>query len=421
MNRGHLRAGRKATGGLVALVLALAPLAGCKDRIADPTQGFIEVRTGDVSGTEVFVNGESRGTAGRIGPLDAGTYTVSVVRECYHVAPFSRDVEVRPGRTTSAEFALELGDAGSIHAAALDEILGTAVNGAQILLDTGGGLQPTGVVTPGTLDRVPCGDVRVALRAAGYADSDPVTVTVIPFETAEVDVELGPPRAVLAEMFTYVYCPNCPRAAEELKGIQQADPSRFYVVEWHRTASLPLYDARWNERESFYGTVSGWPAVVIHGGSDPSHDPEVMIGSDASELAAYHTRAEDYAGLCDNDCPVALKVTGSISASGADATVHVLYRGGPLPAGLVLTILLTENHVLAPGNQPEGFDYVARDIFRSSVSFPTAGETSVFTHSFPVPTGGTPPGTPAGNPENLHITAWIQSDASHEVLAVGGI
>jgi hypothetical protein len=398
-----------------AALAAFLAAGGCWDQIADPTQGFIEVATGDVSGAEVFVDGTSMGTSARVGPLDAGTYNVAVARQCYHVAPSSVTVEVRPGRATRADFALELGDAGSVHASAVDEVLGSAVNGAQILLDTGTGLQPTGVVTPGTIDRVPCGEVRVVLRAPGYQDSDPVTLTVVPSETADASVALGPPHAVLAEMFTYVVCPNCPPSAEELKEMQEGDPTHVYVMEWHTTVGLPLYDDRWRARELFYRGPNdrGWPAVVIQGGTDPSHVPEVLVDSQTAELEAYHTRVADYLSACGNDCPLALKVQGSITASGADADVHVLYRGGALPSGLVLTVLLSENHVLAPGNQPGGFWYVARDIDQTPVSFPTAGDVSDFQRSFPVD------GSWATS--ELHLTAWVQSDATHEILAVGGI
>ena len=83
-----------------------------------------------------------------------------------------------------------------------------------------------------------------------------------------------------------------------------------------------------------------------------------------------------------------------------------------MPSGLVLRVLVSENGIVAlPGNQPY-FSYVARDIQETAVSFPTAGQVTLFPRSFPV--------DGSWNVSELHVTAWVQSDQTGEILAVGG-
>ncbi|GJM43796.1 MAG: hypothetical protein DHS20C21_06380 [Gemmatimonadota bacterium] len=399
---------------LLASAVSLMALAGCKDRIADPTQGFVDILTGDIANVEVFLDGVSLGQVSEIGPLAQGTYTVAVVRECYQVVPPSLEITVEPGARMDASFALTLGQSGSVRVVALDEILGTEVVGAEILLDSGSGLQPTGVTTPGTVNGVPCGLVTVGVRRAGFASTGVEEVVIVPFETAETALDLGPPHAVLAEMFTFISCAGCPQAASELEEIQEADPLDFYVIEWHSEFPFPLYDVRWRERLTYYVGAGnpGKPLVAFQGATLPSHDPPLLQGSEESELAEYHTRTADYLALCDGGCPVGLKVFGSISGTEADADVRLVWRGGTVPSDLVLRVVLIENHVSSPGNAPY-FSYVPRDIHEEAVSFSTAGEVLTVTPpTFPVSAGW--------DSTELHFVAWVQSESTHEILAVGG-
>jgi hypothetical protein len=343
-----------------------------------------------------------------------------VERPGYEIDPATREVRVEGGRTVRAGFALTLAFTGAVAVAAVDEVRGTAVEGAEILVDVGAGFAPSGVLTPGTVAGLPPGPARVATRkttrSAGFADSPPVSFEVVVAETAQAATVLGPPRAVLAEMFTYVVCPNCPEAAEKLEELHLASPGRVFVIEWHTVSPLPLYDARWRARESYYGGGSsvGWPATVFQGGA--GDNPVLVVGSDAADLQEYEDRTAAALERCGNDCPLALVVDGAIGATTASATVKCLWRGGALPADLRLRAVLIENHVQAPGNQPY-FSFVARAIeewtSEGPLAFAAPGDVVERTTSLPV--------DPTWDVDELHVVAFVQSDATREILAVGGL
>ncbi len=408
---------RSLLAALAAAALLLAA-PGCFDETPDPTQGFVEVGTGGVPGVEVIVDGESRGVQGTVGPLDAGEHTVTVRRAGYEVEPPERVVRVEPARTARAEFTLTLGTSGAVRVTATDEVRLTEVAGAEILADIGAGFAPTGVVTPGTVSGLPPGPVQVRVRRAGFADSEPVTVDVAAADTVAAGVELGPPRAVLAEMFTYVVCPNCPPAAEHLDAMHEAAPRQVFVLEWHSVrglpppGALPLFDERWVAREDYYtgGPDPGWPATVFQGGT--GHSPVLLIGSNAAELLEFDARAAAALAACENDCPLALAVDGTIGTSSADVTVRVKWRGGALPGSLRLRVALLENDVVAPGNQPT-FGFVVREFSDQELAVPAAGAVGAQAVSLPV--------SAAWVQDALDVVAFVQSDATREVVAVGSL
>ncbi len=392
--------------------LAALGMASCFDELPDPSQGFVEVSAGDVTGVEVLVDGVSQGTALRVGPFDAGLYRVSVRRAGYEIVPAERDVEVQAGRTARAEFTLTLAFTGAARIEAVDEVRGGGVVGAEVLADRGSGsFDPTGVTTPGVVAGLAPGTVRFILRRSGYQDSDPVVADVVVADTTDaITAVLGPPRAVLAEMFTWVVCPNCPPSAAKLKSLREAAPGRVFVLEWHIVNGLPLYNPNAPIRAAYYGSGTIGPATVFQGGF--GDDPAVLIGSQVAQLAEYEARTTRHLAECGNDCPVALVVDGEIAAAGVEATVRGLWRGGALPGSLMLRAVLIENDVQAPGNQPY-FSFVVRDVRAEAVSWTAAGEVVVRSVSIPV--------NPAWDADQLELVAFVQSDATREVLAVGGI
>jgi hypothetical protein len=395
--------------------VCLAAGVGCRDEIARPTLGFLEIETGGVQGVQVLLDGEVHSGPGVLGPLEPGSHTVRVTREFYDVSPDSLLVTVAPADTARAEFALDLVEAGNIRVTARDEILGTEIEGAEIYLGgKDGPLARTGVLTPGLLERVPPGGARVQVKVAGREDSAVLPVTVTVLETVDAELELGPLRAVLAEMFTYVICPNCPPAADELEDAHADLPGEVYVIEWHTWSGLPLYHARWRERERFYtgGTTIGYPAVVFQGGYLEAPQERLIIGSEASDLALYRARIANYLGRCANDCPVALVSTGTIDGSSAEVTASVKRRAGSVPGSLVLRFVLIECAVVAPGNDPP-YSFVPRDMVELSLALPSEGEVAEFDASLPV--------APGWQVNELEVVTYIQSEATGEILAVGGL
>lgn len=397
---------------LLALAALLFVASSCFDEIPDATQGFLEIETGDVSGAEVFVDDVPQGATSRVGPLEAGTYVVRVGKQYYDVVPSEREIVVRPTETARAGFTMTLVAAGAVRVTAKDELLGDDVAGAEIFrLDDAGTPQPTGAVTPATIDRLPPGPVRFILRKDGFGDTAPISVDVRPFETADVETELAPPRAVLIEMFTFTSCAGCPESADELRGLYHDNPGRFFAVEWHSQAPFPLFDARWRTREVFYrGSFEvAKPAVVVQGGAGDV--PPVLLGSAASELALYHARFEMQRDRCSNECPVALKAVGTVDATSASFTVHAKWRGGALPSGLTLRTVLLEHLIIAPGTDPP-YDFVPRDLYETAVNFSTPGQILEFPEVFAI--------QPGWSADNMDVVTYIQSDDTHEIFAVTG-
>ena len=398
---------------LLALFALLLALPGCFEEIPDPTQGFLEVATGGVADVEVLVDGVSQGVTSRVGPLEAGTYAVSVRRAGYEVVPAEQAVEVRPARTARAEFNMTLVFTGAASVEATDELRGTDVAGAEILVDTGSGLVPTGLVTPAVVPGLPPGTVRIVARKTGFEEPLPRTVEIAVAETADVTVALGPPRAVLLEMFTYIICSGCPDAAAKLDEMHRAAPGRVHVIEWHTypNPSLPLVDPRWQaRRNAIYGGGTACPATVIQGGA--ADDPVVIIGSEPSALDEFERRADAALAACTNDCALALVVDGTIGATAADLTARLKWRSGALPGDLRLRAVLIENHVVAGGFQPY-YDFVAREIHEEAVTFAAPGE--ILERSFAIPVNG------AWSVEELGVIAFVQSDATREILAVASL
>ena len=399
---------------LAGTLILLTLQAGCRDEIAPPTQGFVQLHWNEATQVQVFVDGEFAGVdVSVVGPIDAGEHTITAVRECYRVEPEGAiQVAVAPAETTSVDFTLTPQEFGSIEVTAIDELTQEPISGAGIFRETSPGVfTATGVTTPGIVSDLPCGTTRFRVQKEGFAESAPTEVTVNTGVQGTASLQLGPINATLLEMFTYVVCPNCPYAADTLEVLHEELPSQAYVIEWHSWQGLPLYDARWKAREIYYttGGTIGYPASTA-GGVLP-----LLIGAQSSELSEYRARMQSELQQCGGDCPIAMRLTGTIGATSADLTAHVKWRGGALPANLKLRFVLIENEVPAPGNQPR-FGFVAREMTEVSLTFATPGELLVLPSSLPIqawPYSGSPP--------HYEAIAFIQSDDTKEILQVSGI
>lgn len=407
--------GRGGRAGLLALSLAALALAiapGCRDEIAPPTEGRIRVTIEGAADVDVYVDGALVATdpGEPLGPFPAGLHVVSVVRECFETLP-GRDleVEVRPGTIARTDFRLEAREFGSVEVRAYDELSGQEVAGAEIYRE----IQPqqfqsTGLATPATLEGLPCGPVRLLVRRAPeYADSDPLEVRVDTGAKSQADFTMGPPSAALAEMFTYVICPNCPDAAKELARIEAARPREIYLIEWHTWSSLPLYTPEGEAREAYYlGTATpGWPVVVFQGDG-----ANYLLGSQSGTLAEYSNRVDAVRQACSNDCPVILTTETVTGGGRSDVTARAKLRSGAVPGAVMLRWVAVEDSVVTSGNQPY-FDGVPRAVHEEPVTLPV-GEVVVWTWGIDL--------DPSWNETHLRWVVLLQSDATHEVLAVHG-
>jgi hypothetical protein len=409
-----LAEGRLALG--IGVLAALIILAGCQDEIAAPTQGHLFVETGGVDGVRVFVDDVLAGAApGIVGPIDAGMHTVRVEKEFYDIAPSSQSVAVAVADTLQISFDFVLIVAGSARVTSEDEVMGGELTGAEILREESPGVfVPTGLLTPATLEGLEPGPLTLQVRAPGYAPSTPVQVTVVESETVAAQVLLGPERHVMADMFTYVACPNCPLAVAKLEGIVEDDDD-FFFIEWHTRPPppvLPFYDPRWQERHDLYrrNATRQWPAVVFQGGYLDTPSDALIIGAEASELALYEARVANYLSECSNDCPIAMVAIGEIDAAEARIEAHFSRRSGALPAGpLDLAFVIVEDEV------PLGitrYSHVARERVQQELILPAEGQRSQVSVTIPVGT--------SWNVSRLNFVVYVQARESYEILAVDG-
>ncbi len=397
-------------------LLAVLAFAGCRDDFAAPTQGFIAVRTGDAFDVQVMLDDASAGfDPGVLGPLEAGTYRVRVERDCYRVDVPERVVTVAPAETVRVDFALTLAEFGTVRVAATDELTGDEVQGASVFRETAPGVfTAIAQTTPALVDSVPCGTARFRVEKAGFEPSAVVEAFVDTGQESQASASLGPVRATLIEMFTYALCPNCPYAADTIHVVIDDFPGEVYAIEWHSGASTPffvLYDPQWKARELYYtgGATVGYPATAVAGGSP------LLVGGN-EDLGDYRPISRSILDACSNECPITMRLDGTIGSGSAELTARVKWRGGALPGNLKLRIALIENDVLAPGNEPDGFDFVSRVVEERPVVPTTPGEVLVFTASLPIVDW-----PPAGTSGDFQAVAWIQSDDTREILQVSGI
>lgn len=401
---------------LAGTIALLVFHAACRDEIAAPTQGFVQVRWNDATQVQVFVDGELKGTdVAVVGPIEAGVHSIALVRDGWTVdPPTAVEVNVAAAETTAVQFHLTAMEFGSVRVIAEDELDGSEITGAEIFQETSPGTySSTGFFTPAVFENLPVGTERYRVEKAGYQSGAIVEVGVVNGSEVTAHSLLGPINATLLEMFTYVTCPNCPYAADTLAVVHDDLPTEAYVIEWHSVSPLPLYNARWKDRERYYtaGAVVGYPSTTVAG------ELPLLVGAQSSELALYRERTQSNLAECGGDCPIALRLTGTIGASSADLTARVKWRGGSLPGNLKLRIVLIENNVLSPGNQPE-FDFVAREMSEQTIAFTTPGEILALPSTLPVTNwqySAIPPNT------NCEAIAFIQSDDTKEILQVSGI
>jgi hypothetical protein len=200
-------------------------------------------------------------------------------------------------------------------------------------------------------------------------------------------------------------------AADTLEILRGEFPLEAFVIEWHSWAGLPLYDARWKAREVYYteGATIGYPATTV-GGQVP-----LLVGAQSSELSQYRAQIQSELSQCGGECPIALRLEGTIGGTAADLTARIKWRGGATPGNLKLRFVLIENEVPSPGNDTP-FGFVARDMFEIPLSFSAPGQIVIHTASIPFQAWQYP-----GSPPHYEAIAFIQSDDTKEILQVSGI
>jgi hypothetical protein len=315
--------------------------------------------------------------------------------------------------TASAELTEDPPDLGAVLVTATDEMAQVAVTGAAVLIETSPeDFLPTGLYTPAVVESLPAGSVRFVVESPEHETSPAIQAVVLPADTVAVNAELGPFRAILAEMFTFVQTSAGPPAADRLYGLRESNPSRMYVIEWHSLPQFPLGDPRWQDREDFYeqlhlggADMPGYPTTLFQG------LPPLLVGSDPATLDQYDTLVLDRLADCDADCPVALTTEGAIVEPATTIAAHLKWRGGAVPGKLKLRFVILVGGI--PGG-PGGhiFNFVPRNYEEQAVTLGTPGEIQHFSATLDL--------NPFSTSTTVDYVVYLQSDQTGEILAASG-
>jgi len=96
----------------------------------------------------------------------------------------------------------------------------------------------------------------------------------------------SPERRVLVELFTALWCPNCPYVEAALHSLKQQYRDNFYYIEYHR---MDKYDFG-NEDIASYYNVSSLPVGIIQGST------RITGGSEANSYVEYNYGISEYFG-----------------------------------------------------------------------------------------------------------------------------
>jgi hypothetical protein len=297
---------RVETALAVAMGTLLAALAaGCKDDIADPTLGSVEVRLSSstvdgykdgtvriqwATGDTTFV---ATSPVHSIHGVPPGAAQASYEKECTRETPSgSLTIHIDPGRTSEIRWNVESTAAGV-------RVESSPMSGAEVLLDD----QPTGQFTPTTLECLSPGTYSISLALAGSNAAPAQEATVGASGLTELDFELTPAsqtRGAVTELLTATECAPCgviDIAAEEVWLNQELVEKHGITLEIHHRWQPPvlpdaIYTDATHARNVFYGAGGGGhPWRITNGvtrfqGTSNRTIPE-LVALITSELESY--------------------------------------------------------------------------------------------------------------------------------------
>jgi hypothetical protein len=219
-------------------------------------------------------------------------------------------------------------------------------------------------------------------------------------------VRSGPVKNALVELYTSEGCSSCPPADRWLSampapaGQPQVVPVAFHISYWDDLGWKDAYaDPRFTERQRTLARAARRAGV---------YTPQVII--DGHDFPAWYgaSTPASLQAVSKRPAKATLEITQSVSTSGLTARVGVELASQP-SSNLSLVVVMTESRlgsrVTAGENRGETLrhDFVARDLR----TFPlrAAGEFAVRFD-----------GKPAWKPGDTRLVAFVQDDATGEVL-----
>ena len=217
-------------------------------------------------------------------------------------------------------------------------------------------------------------------------------------------------RAVLCELLTTKSCINCWKAELALmRMLQEFGRDRVSVVSYHYFLPPldPLGTQDTNDRcdwyysyENFSGLWGTFPVTIFDGLDFEDDAPETT----ATKIA-YRSRIEERLSV---GSPISLVLEGDVEGSRGSVTVtvriHEQLTGGPH----TLRMVVVEDEVW---DGEEHFEFVARDILQEKeLEISASGESAVVVREFAIGTW---------DPQHLDVIAFVQDDATAEILQSG--
>jgi hypothetical protein len=279
--------------------------------------------------------------------------------------------------------------------------------GASIILDG----QPTGSVTPDTLENVTVGEHEVSVEKAGFIADPPsrvVSVTVLQLVSISftlTPVQAGLQRTVLLEDFSNTGCIPCVDTEEVIEeALIFYGETRLVVVQYHLlfpNPGDPFYLAARvdNDARSSYYAVPFAPYVVVDGVNIPADATNAGLVQDAID------------GRVDRETSLEIRVRNQITGSNGIVEMDIVAREGAPSGDLVLRCAIVENEIAH--NAPNGIDihqHVMRDLLPDAGGETiqlTEGDSLSFDFPYTVSVDW--------NPQNLNAVVFVQDDQTREV------
>jgi hypothetical protein len=210
-------------------------------------------------------------------------------------------------------------------------------------------------------------------------------------------IEDGYERVVLCELFTAVWCGNCPLAEAALDRLVEEETTRkLAVIHWHPSTgagdpfAFPQSDARFEFYEEIVGDQHGLPINIFNGTQG------IPQGSSAT-YGLYRDRFDQEAQRLST---VKIEITPVIEGNLVRAQIAVSGFAGSASRDVDLHAVVVEHHAPNPGSVGlDSLSYTARTATSSAITV-IGGETE--THTL---TLGLDPGWKR---KNLYLVAFVQ-------------
>jgi hypothetical protein len=235
-----------------------------------------------------------------------------------------------------------------------------------------------------------------------------LAIVLMPLDTGGCGKELPTPpsdsvgyeRVVLCELFTAVWCGNCPLAEAALDRLTDEEgpkgSERLAVIHWHPSFGVgdPFAFAQSDERIEFYremlGEQPGLPVNVINGADDISE------GSSAT----YGLYRERFDRVSEFRSPVGIEITPLLEGDEAHATLRVSGFEDAGALTLDLHFVAVEHHAPNPGHVgPDSLSYTARNATSTPITV-LGGECQVLDLALTL--------DPTWKREDLLLVAFVQ-------------